>query len=455
MLQDLKGYYACLGVTPEASQNEIKAAYRKLAKEHHPDSGNVVDGATHFKLITESYTVLADAESRAAYDALSATRGATTQETSGAKTDPIKCSNCKQTAAQPKYVVYRHLFSFVLGTVRTPVQGIYCAACARKIALKATAISAVVGWWGVPWGPIWTVTECLKNALGGTTVSAANDQLLWHNAVAFELRGDHRLSLGLADKLRGSQDREVSARAAKLIEHFRSQGVELGTSVLKDPWSRSPQHVLLHALLLGAVPGALLIATYAGTYQFGSSTISSSEATYVTPPHSSAPSLLSADAPISAAPTTAAIVVTCKHLPVNGQILRGKRLLRRNGHLLDISNGSSGNAIIKLRFADTNRLLASFFVQNNQTASLAGIPDGTYVLQYAFGSLLKEDCKSFTKVNYAGQFPQSETLATGRTETELGTYLQSMHVSYTLYSVPGGNVRPNTISPDSFDANDP
>src|SRR5437899_2798467 len=66
-----KDYYRVLGVAESASADEIKKAYRKLAKKHHPDAnpGNkTAEG--RFKEISEAYSVLSDADKRKQYDRL-------------------------------------------------------------------------------------------------------------------------------------------------------------------------------------------------------------------------------------------------------------------------------------------------------------------------------------------------------------------------------------------------
>jgi hypothetical protein len=152
--------------------------------------------------------------------------------------------------------------------------------------------------------------------------------------------------------------------------------------------------------------------------------------------------------PAGAAAQSGSVInaATCSNLPRNGELLASRGLLAEGGHVLEIDNGASGNAIIKVRDANTSALLVSFYVEGSQKAQVTGIPDGDYRVQFATGSMLDATCRNFVTLEWAEQFPGAQAFRTERTATQIITSV----LSYTLYEVAGGNVSPQTISEQEF-----
>lgn len=67
---EYKDYYSIMGVARTATQDEIKRAYRQLARKYHPDVSKEANAEARFKEVGEAYEVLKDPEKRAAYDQL-------------------------------------------------------------------------------------------------------------------------------------------------------------------------------------------------------------------------------------------------------------------------------------------------------------------------------------------------------------------------------------------------
>jgi DnaJ-class molecular chaperone len=61
-------YYHILGITPDANLKSIKAAYRQMARQYHPDTQTDESSEERMKQVNEAYDVLSDARKRKVYD---------------------------------------------------------------------------------------------------------------------------------------------------------------------------------------------------------------------------------------------------------------------------------------------------------------------------------------------------------------------------------------------------
>jgi hypothetical protein len=253
---DPKGYYAILGVGVAATANEINAAYRRLAKEYHPDSNRPTASAERFQELGEAYETLRDANRRSAYDRSALERS----EEDRRHIEPLTCSRCQKIAVQPRYIIFWTVISLIFVTRRTPTQGIFCSQCASSAAWQSAIVSGLFGWWGFPWGPLWTFPTILQTALGGERRTEVEDDLLWHNAVAFTMQRQYALAHALCRKLRKSKDDKLALRALRLMDALEKDGVPATTPPLKSAWKIRPISSLIQASFAFMLPTLALTA---------------------------------------------------------------------------------------------------------------------------------------------------------------------------------------------------
>lgn len=260
--RDPLGFYAALGVGADAEAEEIRAAWRARAKESHPDHNRSAGAAEEFQRYQQAYEVVGDPAKRAAYD-----RFAARQRMSGSDAaitdqelhliEPLFCESCGKVTAQPRFVIFLRTISFLFVTVRKPIGGVLCRACADKKMLSATLVTWLLAWWGVPWGPIYGVQSLVVNLRGGRKPGDINASLLGRQALAFLGRGQRELAANL---IRQAYDYAESANLkSKLAELARELGEP--RQRLSDAWSswRVTQYIAAAPVL--PILAILVIAT--------------------------------------------------------------------------------------------------------------------------------------------------------------------------------------------------
>jgi hypothetical protein len=203
--------------------------------------------------------VLSDPQARAAYNNVQSA----TPELSDAPSEalvPVVCSRCGKVTAQPRYIIYRYVVGLLVSIRRADYQGVYCARCARLTSLRASLISGFAGWWGFPSGPIRSVAEITRNALGGYEPPGSREKLLWQNAMAFASRGNGELAYAIARDLRLTRNKRIAQRAARLMNELKSRGVDGKAACLRPAWSRSPLDIVLHLSIALMIPTSLVLA---------------------------------------------------------------------------------------------------------------------------------------------------------------------------------------------------
>ncbi len=199
---DEPDYYEVLEVSRKASQEVIEAAYRRLARKHHPDCNTSDDAAERMRQINAAFDVLGSPVKRSRYDCR---RGfdcspRTEQETKSGSAgtsspDPSQKTDRNSTGSEPpkppprgacdghddiqsfvarggRFVVYQYAVSVVLLTFRRSSR-VYRVEPGQvgTEAGKYTLISLLFGWWGIPWGPIFTIQSIVRNSSGGVDVT--------------------------------------------------------------------------------------------------------------------------------------------------------------------------------------------------------------------------------------------------------------------------------------------
>lgn len=399
---DPEGLYRALGVSPAADLDEIKNAYRRLAKETHPDTGAQAS-EVQFHKIYNAYKILSDDEARARYDRRFTLEDA---EHSWLGIHPVKCSRCGKVTAQPRMLSFERIYSLLFFSFRRPTSGIFCTRCAQTASVRASFATALFGWWAVPLAPFLTLRAIGRNAMGGTRDLEAEEELLWQNSRAFAAQGNRKLSYALAAKLTDASDPEIAEGARELVRDMELRGANPRKIKLKDPWRIKPLSAMTHLMLAAILPLGI-----------GGVTLQAIQTTEIRETRTRAignlaPPVEATGAIPSEIEARKPALRHCWKEPENGEVLYRINPRVAPGHAVAIVNDTKAAAIVKLRSAFSKRLIAAIYMYPHASAALNGIPDGYYIIQYAFGNTLNESCVSFVNTDAAWQFPGTESLRT-------------------------------------------
>jgi len=496
MARDPKGYYAVLGLDPEADADEIRAAYRQRVKVVHPDRDPSTRAREEFRRLMEAYAVLKDVIRRAEYDSAA-------PDDSGAEGDftpmPVACGTCGSLTAQPRYVVFRTVRSYLIWAKLGRLDGIFCRDCADHAAAKASIVSWLWGWWSLP-GLILTPFALLANLFGGSKPRRENTRILLRQARAFLGRGDLVLARSLAEQAdsfaRTPDDR---ARIAALLR--ATEGAVSGHQRrLKSRWRIGGRVFLAQALPLLALPVTIAIFALIATRPWDQpvSTVapiaihpaSVGEIRHVAidglklrmAPLPGAPVLTLLDrfttVEVNAATASPDWVGVRTPAGIEGYVetralyagsgarfktewctdnrgappTAGEILTRRvsGDHRLLVHNDGRRDGVVKLKTLAGSTVL-SVYVPATFHIGVGGIPDGTYRIEYATGTRYSRGCALFIDEMQASVLPMTVTF-----HYQSPTANRSLTNIAEVWLSPqsGSGPRPLPLPPDRFAADD-
>jgi hypothetical protein len=202
MTPSAKTFYKVLEVDSEASPEVIEAAYRRLARRYHPDLNPNQDTTGKMQQLNEAFGVLRDSQQRMSYDLYlraqveAQARQTATTSTASTQTQPnttpppapaseedvrtsqsnpyagatsampTACQECGRSDASLRFSQFPFVISVVLVTFRRGDGGLYCTACRRNKMTSAKVLTFLFGWWGIPWGPIYTLGTLFTSSEG-------------------------------------------------------------------------------------------------------------------------------------------------------------------------------------------------------------------------------------------------------------------------------------------------
>ena len=276
-------FYKILEVDSEASLEVIEAAYRRLARRYHPDVNASQDAKSKMQELNEAYSVLRDPQQRMSYDSyLSAqadaqARRTTTSNTGSSQRQPdatpppkpepepsaratqsnlydepswimaTACEKCGRSDASLRFAQFPFVISIILVTFRRGDRGLFCSSCRREKMTTAKLLTLLLGWWGIPWGPIYTLGVLFNSGEGVIDAKLNADYLRYLGAYFVRVGNMLEARRAIQSSLNLQHDSELAAVAHSIF----------GNDLM--PSQEKPKLKWVTPLLLVAFVGIILV----------------------------------------------------------------------------------------------------------------------------------------------------------------------------------------------------
>jgi hypothetical protein len=217
-------YYEMLGCERGCTPRQLKSAYHGLISKFHPDRNPDPAAAEITAKLNEAYSVLGDERKRALYDAwldsLRQNESTSESKPSAVEVPDVKCVRCGKQDETLRLTLMHYVFSLLIITYRKGASGIWCEKCRIFQSAKWTFVSGLLGWWGIPWGPIYTLHALIMNGKGGSQPAAQNAAILRVLGYQLYQHGRHVEAFKALEK---SLKLEPNVEASQLFEYLRAQ----------------------------------------------------------------------------------------------------------------------------------------------------------------------------------------------------------------------------------------
>ncbi|MBL4785237.1 MAG: hypothetical protein JKY49_07400 [Cohaesibacteraceae bacterium] len=272
MKYEIPDHYATLDVARDASQHDITAAYNSLEQLFRPSPRENSWAPIKRRALEAAFLVLGDVGQRSAYDQdlewqaqkepgellvrdpLVHETPVAENKTSTEKTvrhggqsptanlgsdtrddawftwknevqeyyvgDPATCRDCGTSMDYPVVRVFEQVVGRGFGQSVHVHVGPFCKDCSARVALKASAVSALFGWWGLPFAPLVTVRALVRNTLGGKKAPDVEEYAMQKSMFALAGQGRPKKAHALALKLEQAKDFDHRRHARMLRSDF-------------------------------------------------------------------------------------------------------------------------------------------------------------------------------------------------------------------------------------------